>query len=83
MTGVAPAGTLTVNGIVPEAPPPGVPVKTLTLTTPALSSWLAEIWAVSCVALTKAVGRASPFHSIRDDAMKLLPVTVSVIAADP
>jgi hypothetical protein len=45
---------------------------------PAEAISAAEIEAVSCVALTKAVARAEPFQSTTEPFTKFVPVTVSV-----
>ena len=57
--------------------------STVTEAVPAAAMSLAGIWAVSWVALTKAVVRAAPFHCTPEPLTKLLPVTVSVKAAPP
>ena len=66
-----------------EVPPPGVGVTTVTLAVPAEAISLAGIAAVSCVALTKVVVRALPFHRTVEPLMKFDPFTVRENAAPP
>jgi hypothetical protein len=66
-----------------EIPPPGDGLNTVIVALPALAISLAEIEAVSWLALPKVVGRSAPFQRTRDEEMKLLPLTVSVKAAPP
>jgi hypothetical protein len=70
-----------VSGV--DVPPPGDGVDTITWAVPAVAMSLAEIIAVSWVALTKLVVRLAPFHWIVDPEMKLAPVTVKVKAGFP
>jgi len=58
-------------------------LATVTLASPAVVRSLAGIAAVSCVSLTKVVGRGLPFHSTVAPGAKLLPVTVRVKAGAP
>src|SRR5206468_3255993 len=66
-----------------EVPPPGVGVMTVTEAVPAVAMSAAGIAAVSCVALTKVVVRAAPFHCTVLPVTKPVPVAVSVKAAPP
>lgn len=66
-----------------EVPPPGVGFTTVTAAVPAFAISAAVIAAVSCVALTKVVVRALPFHCATELLMKFVPVSVSVNAAPP
>ena len=61
-----------------EVPPPGAGVRTWTDAVAADVRSLDGMAACSCVELVYVVGRATPFQSTTDDAVKLLPVTVSV-----
>jgi hypothetical protein len=72
---------LIVNVCAPDAPPPGVPLKTVTLDVPELAMSLAGTAAVNCVALTNVVVSAAPFHRTIEPLMKFVPVTVNVNAA--
>src|SRR4029077_9096927 len=65
----------------PEARPSGL--RTVTAAVPAVATSAAPIAAVSCVVLTKVVGRAAPFQLTVAPETKLLPVTVSVNAGLP
>ena len=76
-------GLLTVNTAADDVPPPGTGVLTVTFAVPAVAISPAGIAAVSCVALTKVVVRALPFHRTVEPFTKLLPFTVSVNAAPP
>src|SRR5580658_6611325 len=58
-------------------------LDTVTAAVPAGAIRLAPTLAVSCVALTKVVGRAAPIHSTSAEDAKLDPFTVSVNAAPP
>ena len=68
---------------VPDVPPPGVGLKTVTCAVPALVKSVAGICAVNCVALTKVVVRSCPFHFTRELLIKPVPLIVSVKAALP
>ena len=76
-------GGLTVNVNAPEVPPPGAGVKTVTEAVPTVAMSPAPIDACSCVALTKVVGRADPFHRTIEEDLKLLPLTLSVNDGPP
>ena len=64
-------------------PPPGAGVITETCADPAVAISAAPIVACSVVLVTNVVGRFAPFHRTVEDAMNLLPVTVSVNPATP
>ena len=66
-----------------ESPPPGPGLLTVMLAVPAETISLAEIEAVSVVALLKVVGRSDPFHRTVEPEMKLEPDTVRVKAGPP
>jgi hypothetical protein len=66
-----------------EVPPTGVGFFTVTLTVPAVAMFEAEIWAVTCVLFTNAVGCAAPFHWTADDDIKFVPFAASVNAEPP
>jgi hypothetical protein len=76
-------GALIVNVCAVDAPPPGVGLNTVTGTVPAAAMSAAVICAVSWVLLPKVVLLALPFHRTTDEALKFVPVTVSVNAAPP
>jgi len=77
------AGLLMVKVWVPDVPPPGVGVKTVTGTVPAAAMSLAEIVVVSCVLLTNEVIRGLPFQRMTDVIAKFVPVAVNVNAPPP
>src|SRR5439155_13134505 len=77
------AGLLTVKVCAAEVPPPGAGVTTVTEAVPVAARSAAGIAAVSCVALTKVVVRAAPFHWTVAPFTKPLPVSVSVKPAPP
>lgn len=64
-----------------DTPPPGLATVTFTLAATAIR--LAGTAAVSCVALTKVVDRAEPFHCTTAPGTKPAPFTVRVKAAPP
>src|ERR1700753_969709 len=64
-------------------PPPGVGFVTVTAGVPAVATSAAAIEAVRCVALTKVVVFAAPPNFTVEWAMKFVPLTVSVNAAEP
>jgi hypothetical protein len=76
-------GALIVNVCAVDAPPPGAGLNTVTGTVPAATMSVAVIWAVSCVVLPNVVLLALPFQRTTDEALKFVPVTVSVNAAPP
>ena len=59
-----------------DCPPPGL--TTVTLAVPREARSVAGMAAVSCVPLTKVVGRSCPFHLTTAPETKPEPVTVSV-----
>src|SRR6267143_5645078 len=77
------AGLLTGKVCAAEVPPPGAGVTTVTEAVPVAARSAAGIAAVSCVALTKVVVRAAPFHCTVAPFTKPLPVSVSVKPAPP
>jgi len=75
---------LTVNGRLPDVPPPGVGLNTVTCAVPALPISAAVIAAWSCVALTNVVVRLVPFQFTTELPLtKPVPFTVKVKAAPP
>src|SRR5437762_9464052 len=77
------AGLLMENVRAADVPPPGAGVTTVTEAVPVAAMSAAGIAAVSCVALTKVVVRAAPFHCTVAPFTKPLPVSVSVKPAPP
>lgn len=78
------AGFEAINSEAPaDVPPPGAAVVTVIAIEPAVAISVAGIVALSCVALTKTVGRFAPFHCTCDAATNPLPFTVRVKAAEP
>src|SRR5574340_1183770 len=77
------AGAEMVNGSTPEVPPPGAGFDTVTFAVLTEAMSAAVIAAVSCVALTNVVARFAPFHWTTEAAMKPVPLTVRVKAAEP
>jgi hypothetical protein len=76
-------GLLMEKVCMPEVPPPGAGLVTLTFTTPAVAMSAAVIAAVNCVALANvAVGAATPNFTV-DPETKPVPFSVSVKAAPP
>jgi hypothetical protein len=80
---VGATAAFTVNVREFDAPPPGVPLNTLTDAVPADAMSAAGIDAVSCVAETNVVVRLAPFQRTTEPATKFEPFTVSVNAAPP
>jgi hypothetical protein len=74
---------LIVSVLADETPPPGAGLETVTLAMPATATSEAEMGAVSCVELTKVVGRLPPFHCTVETETKPVPITVNVNAASP
>jgi hypothetical protein len=60
------AGLFTVNGELPEVPPPGAGLVTVTLNVPAVAISAAVMDAVSCAALTNVVVVAVPLKFTTD-----------------
>src|SRR2546422_1020127 len=63
-------GALTVNVRAVEVPPPGAGLNTVTEAVPGVARSVAEMAAVSCVALTNVVVRAAPFQRTSEAATK-------------
>ena len=76
-------GLLIVNVCALEVPPPGAGFTTVIGTVPAVAISAAVITAVKVVLETKVVVRAEPLKSTVDDALKFVPITVSVNWAPP
>jgi hypothetical protein len=66
-----------------EVPPPGAALVTVTVAVPAAARSAAGIVATSSVALLNPVLRGLPFQFTTEEAMKLLPEMVRVVAAVP
>jgi hypothetical protein len=64
--------------ILPEAPPPGAGLNTVTALVPAVARSLGVIAAVNVVLLTYVVVRAAPPHRTTELEMNFDPVTVTV-----
>jgi hypothetical protein len=67
----------------PDVPPPGAGLDTVTVALPTVAMSAAVMVAVSCVLLTNAVARALPFQFTTDDDTKPEPVTVNAKPAPP
>jgi hypothetical protein len=67
----------------PDAPPPGAGVKTVTAALPALTRSSPVMAALSCELLIYMVVREEPFHLTTELEMKFDPVTVNVSAPRP
>ena len=67
----------------PDAPPPGVGLKTVTAAVPALARSSPIMAALSCEPLIYVVVREEPFHLTTELEMKFDPVTVNVSAPLP
>ena len=76
-------GSLIVNVIAADAPPPGAGFNTVIAAVPPAAMSMAGTTAVSCVPLTTVVASATPFHFTTVPAKKFVPVSVSVNAAPP
>lgn len=77
------AGALTTKLTAFDVPPPGDGVNTVIGTFPAVAMSACGTEAVSCVALTNDVTRATPFTRTSEEATKLVPFTVKVNAGSP
>jgi hypothetical protein len=77
------AGLSIVNVCALDAPPPGAGLKTVTSALPGVAMSLAVICAVSCVLLPNVVALLLPFQRTTEEALKFVPVTVTVNAAPP
>ena len=71
------------NVEIPEVPPPGAGLVTVTLNVPAVAMSAAVIAAVTCVALTNVVVFAAPLKFTTDADTNPVPFTVSVNAVPP
>ena len=80
---VGPETALIVNDRLPDVPPPGAGLVTVTVAVPAVAISAAVIAAVNCVALTKVVVLAAPLNFTTDVDTKPVPFTVRVKAAPP
>lgn len=80
---IAGAGLFTVNVVIPDVPPPGAGFCTLiwAIELPAKSA--AGSVAFSCVAPTKVVARAVPFHAAAELEIKPVPLMVTIVSAVP
>ena len=76
-------GLLTGNVQVPEVPPPGAGLVTVTFAVVATPRSLEGIWAVIFVELTKVVASGVPFQLTTELSTKFVPVTAKVIAPEP
>ena len=74
---------LMVNDRVPDVPPPGAGLVTVTVAVPAVAISAAVIAAVNCVALTNVVVLVAPLNFTTDVDTKPVPLTVRVKAAPP
>ena len=77
------AGLLMAKFAVPERPPPGAGLKTLSAAEPALAMSATVIGTVNCEAETKVVTRSAPLNLTTEPLIKLLPLSASVNAAPP
>src|SRR5207247_520422 len=76
-------GFAIVNVRLPEVPPPGAGVNTDTSAVPAAATSDTRIEACSCVPLTNAVVRTTPFQRTTDELANPLPFPVRVNAEPP
>jgi hypothetical protein len=83
MVGTALELLVTVKLIAFEAPPPGAGLVTVTAGVPAETMLEARMAAVNCMELTNVAGAAAPPKFTIEDAMKFVPLIVSVKAAPP
>ena len=74
---------LIVNDRLPDVPPPGAGLVTVTVAVPAVAISAAVIAAVNCVALTNVVVLAAPLNFTTDVDTNPVPLTVRVKAAPP
>jgi len=74
---------LMVNAELPEVPPPGAGLDTVTWAVPAVAMSVAEMAACNCVALINEVVLGDPFQLTTEPLMNPLPFTVRVKAAVP
>ena len=80
---VGPETALIVNDRLPEVPPPGAGLVTVTVAVPAVAISAAVIAAVNFVALTNVVVLEAPLNFTTDVDTKPVPLTVRVKAAPP
>jgi len=80
---VGPETALIVKDRLPDVPPPGAGLVTVTVAVPAVAISAAVIAAVNFVALTKVVVLAAPLNFTTDVGTKPVPLTVRVKAAPP
>src|SRR5207244_9592220 len=76
-------GLLTVRLVAVEAPPDGAGLKTVIENVPAACTSAAVSCALTCVALTRVVGRSAPPRRTIELLLKFVPFTVNVNAASP
>lgn len=76
-------GLFTVNVEIPDVPPPGVGLDTVTLNVPAAAICAAAMAAEICVALMNVVAVAVPLKFTTEDELKFVPFTVNAKAAPP
>src|SRR5882762_1402711 len=74
---------LIVKAELPDVPPPGAGLNTVTCATIANNMSRAETAACNCVALTNVVVRFVPFHRTTEPLTNPVPFTVNVKAAPP
>ena len=74
---------LIVNDRLPDVPPPGAGLVTITVAVPAVAISAAVIAAVNCVAFTNVVVLAAPVNFTTEVDTKPVPFTVRVKAAPP
>jgi hypothetical protein len=74
---------LIVNDRLPDVPPPGAGLVTVTFAVPAVAISAAVMAAVNCVALTNVVVLATPLNFTTDVETNPVPFTVRVKAAPP
>src|SRR5271170_8076353 len=77
------AAAITVKLSGEDSPPPGAGLDTAISSVPACAISAAVMFALSCVALTKVVVRAPPFHCTTAPFTKLDPVTLNVNPGPP
>ena len=71
------------NAALPDVPPPGVGLVTVTCPVPTVAMSAAVIAAFNCVALTYVVVRLDPFQFTTDPLMNPFPFTIKVNAPVP
>ena len=80
---VGPETALIVNDRVPDVPPPGAGLVTVTFAVPAVAISAAVMAAANCVALTNVVVLVAPLNFTSDVDTKPVPFTVRVKEAPP